>query len=66
MQIILNGTPTELEDGCTIAAVVSRLELAGKRMAVEVNEEIVPRSQHASFTFEVGDQVEIVHAVGGG
>ena len=42
------------------------MALTGKRIAMEVNKEIVPRSRYAQHTFAAGDQIEIVHAVGGG
>ena len=66
MQIMLNGGPHIVADGATIASLVEQLDLAGKRLAVEVNEEVVPRSRHGEHALESGDQVEIVHAIGGG
>ena len=56
----------ELPNGATIAALIEQLALAGKRVAVEVNEDIVPRSQHPDFSLSEGDRVEVVHAIGGG
>lgn len=53
-------------EGCTAAMLVTQLDLAGKRVALEVNGEIVPRSRYDQYEFADGDQVEIVHAVGGG
>ena len=66
MQIMLNGDPHIVADGATIASLVEQLDLAGKRLAVEVNEEVVPRSRHGEHALESGDRVEIVHAIGGG
>ena len=66
MQIILNGDPHVVADGATVASLVEQLDLAGKRLAVEVNEEVVPRSRHGEHALAGGDQVEIVHAIGGG
>ena len=66
MQILLNGESRMVEPGTTLAALVASLELAGRRMAVEVNEEVIPRSEHAETVLGEGDRVEIVHAVGGG
>ena len=66
MQIILNGQTRMLEPGATLAALVAHLELGGRRMAVEINEEVIPRSEYAEFVLGEGDRVEIVHAVGGG
>lgn len=66
MQIQLNGDPHALEGEPMLSELVASLGLAGRRIAVEVNEEIVPRSQHAQTRLADGDRVEIVHAIGGG
>ena len=66
MQIVLNGETRTLEPGTTLAALVASLGLGGRRMAVEVNEEVIPRSEYADHVLGDGDRVEIVHAVGGG
>ncbi len=66
MQITLNGQPTAADPGITVAALIAQLGLAGKRIAVEVNENIVPRSAHESTSLQAGDRIEIVHAIGGG
>jgi sulfur carrier protein len=66
MRIQLNGESLELPDGETVAALLTRLELTGRRVAVELNLDIVPRSQHADTTLNDGDSVEVVHAIGGG
>ena len=66
MLVQVNGEPMELPSGATIAALIEQLTLTGKRLAVEVNEDIVPRSQHPHFTLNEGDRVEVVHAIGGG
>ncbi|HQQ63810.1 MAG TPA: sulfur carrier protein ThiS [Pseudomonadales bacterium] len=66
MQIILNGKPVEVADHTTVTALIDQLGLAGKRIAVEVNEDIVPRSAHANHILQADDRVEIVHAIGGG
>ena len=50
----------------TIAALVAELDLVGKRLAIEKNGEIVPRSQFAAVHLQEGDKLEIVGAVGGG
>jgi len=55
-----------LEPGANIAQLLEALELAGKRVAVEKNGEIVPRSQYADTRLAEGDALEIVVAVGGG
>ena len=66
MNIILNGEEKSLADGATAAALVEQLGLTGRRIAMEVNREIVPRSTFEEHTLNDGDQVEIVHAIGGG
>ncbi|MCI8208510.1 thiamine biosynthesis protein ThiS [Pseudomonas sp. S25] len=66
MHIQLNGEPFELPDGATVLALLTRLDLVGRRVAVELNLDIVPRSQHESTALSEGDQVEVVHAIGGG
>ena len=66
MQIILNGESTTVDANTTIAQLIEQLQLTGKRIAVEINEEIMPRSAHATTPLREGDKVEIVHAIGGG
>lgn len=66
MNIVLNGEQRGLEDTLTLLGLIDRLELSGKRLAVEVNEEVVPRSLHSGYRLRDGDRVEIVHAIGGG
>ena len=66
MEIIVNGTPQQVSDDYTAAQLVESMDLIGKRIAMEVNEEIVPRSGYSGHRFTDGDRVEIVQAVGGG
>jgi sulfur carrier protein len=66
MNIVLNGEQRGLDDALTLHGLIERLDLTGKRLAVEVNEEVVPRSEHAGFRLHDGDRVEIVQAIGGG
>jgi len=66
MNIVLNGKQRGLQEALTLRGLIDQLELAGKRLAVEVNEEVVPRSQHGVCRLHDGDRVEIVHAIGGG
>jgi sulfur carrier protein len=66
MNILLNGAAQALREGADVAELLEVAGLAGKRVAVEVNLEIVPRSQHATRVLREGDRVEIVHAIGGG
>lgn len=66
MHIQLNGERHELPDGQSVADLLQRLDLTGRRLAVELNRDIVPRSQHATTVLVEGDQIEVVHAIGGG
>jgi sulfur carrier protein len=67
MQLTVNGMPrTIIPPVLTVADLVRELGLEGKRIAVERNGEIVPRSRYADTPVEGGDRVEIVGAVGGG
>lgn len=66
MHIQLNGEPYELPDGHTLADLIERMALTGRRLAIELNLDIVPRSQHASTQLKEGDRVEVVQAIGGG
>ena len=66
MNITLNGQPLELQNGATLLDVIRLLELEGKRYAIEVNEAIIPRSEHAGYLVNPGDDVEVVQAIGGG
>lgn len=66
MQVIVNGEPKALPSGASVAELLDALGLTGKRVAVERNGEIVPKSTHASHRLAEGDRLEIVVAVGGG
>jgi len=66
MEIVLNGQAKTLAGPLSVAALVAELGFAGKRIAVERNGEIVPKSAHAQVMIVAGDRLEIVVAVGGG
>ena len=66
MQIYLNGEQQQIPDDTSMTALIELLELSGKRIAVEVNEELVPRSTYSDYNLKPQDNVEIVHAIGGG
>lgn len=66
MQIVLNGEPKTLTDGATVADLVRDLGLQPKFVAVERNETLVPRTDHARCVLSPNDRVEIVTLVGGG
>ena len=66
IQVIVNGNAHRFEYSLDVAALVVELDLAGKKIAVEKNGEIVPKSKHGSTLVLDGDRLEIVAAVGGG
>jgi len=67
MQVMLNGSPHRFDPPpATVAELVQALNLGGKRIAVEKNGEIVPKSLYAETRLTSGDQLEVVAAVGGG
>ena len=67
MNILINGnTKTFDVPELTVASLVVMLDLTGKRLAIERNGEIVPRSQFSEVLLQEGDKLEIVGAVGGG
>jgi sulfur carrier protein len=63
---MVNGKAHSLEPPIDVSALLASLELAGKKVAVERNGEIVPRSAHANTLLADGDALEVVVAVGGG
>lgn len=65
-EILVNGKRRSVPAGHTLAELVRELDLEGRRVAVEVNEEIVPRSRYAEHVLNGGDRVEVVAAIGGG
>jgi thiamine biosynthesis protein ThiS len=66
LSIILNGEPRRIAGGASVADLVREIGLDPKKVAVERNLEIVPRSTLADVTLAEGDQLEILHIVGGG
>lgn len=66
ISVTINGEPRAFDHALTCAELVSALQLAGKRVAMERNGEIVPRSQLGACVLQDGDRLEIVAAVGGG
>lgn len=66
ISIRVNGDCREINTDTTVSSLLELLKLNQGRVAVEINREIVPRSQHARWTLRTGDVVEIVHAIGGG
>jgi sulfur carrier protein len=66
MDIVLNGEPRSLTRPLTVLELLHGEGLGERRVAVEVNGEIVPRGRHREHALRAGDRVEIVHALGGG
>ena len=66
MNIQINGSLQQFDDAFTAAQLIEKLGLQGRRIAMEVNQEILPRSRYDSYHFQENDEVEIIHAVGGG
>ena len=66
MNVYVNGNPTEVEDSIGMSGLIRQLGLADRRIAVELNAELVPRSRFETQALRPEDRVEIIHAVGGG
>ncbi len=64
--IVLNGTSEKIEHNTSISQLLDKLDLTGKRLAVEINQQIIPRSEFASLQLKEQDSIEIVQAIGGG
>ena len=66
MTVVLNGEERSCGEGWTLADLVADLKLTGRRIAVEFNRNIIPRDEYASYRLRPGDEIEVVHFVGGG
>ena len=66
MNIILNGATETIPEQLTLAELIRNMDLSGKRYAVEINEQLIPRSRHDEHRLQEGDNVEVVQAIGGG
>ena len=66
MKIIFNGQALDLAENSSLQSLIESQNLIGKRLAAEVNLEIIPKTEHANYILKNGDKVEIVHAIGGG
>ena len=66
LDVIVNGESKALAEPVTVMQLIQDMDLQGKRIAIEINGEIVPASQHSSVQLSSGDSVEIVGAIGGG
>ena len=66
IQVFVNGSTQQYEGPLAVSELLERMALAGKKIAVERNGEIVPRGAHGATLLADGDRLEIVVAVGGG
>ena len=66
VRIQVNGTNRNLQKGTTVSALIQMLALTERKIAVEINREIVPQSRHEQTQLCDGDRVEIIEAIGGG
>lgn len=66
MQIFINGEAREVPAATTMSTLLELLEMGGQRIAVEINEELVPRSEFGEHQLAIDDKIEIIQAVGGG
>ena len=66
MKVTINGETRELAADSTLLSLLESLDMTRGRVAVEINQEIIPRSQHSEHLLHDGDKIEIIHAVGGG
>ena len=66
IEIMVNGEAQSFDGALTVAHLLARLGLPEKKIAVEHNLEIVPKSAYATHMVESGDRIEIVHFIGGG
>ena len=66
MKIIVNGKEISIPEDSNIQDLVAELGYKNKRIAIEVNEAIIPKSKHHSYLLKSSDRVEVINAVGGG
>ena len=66
IDVVVNGQPRTVNQGISVAELISELGLAGRPVAVERNREVIPRAHHASTQLAAGDHLEVVTFVGGG
>ncbi len=66
MEVQINGETRHVPDESNVAQLLDQMGLTGRRIAVEINEQIVPRGHFGARRLRAGDRIEIVHAIGGG
>ncbi|QDV68714.1 sulfur carrier protein ThiS [Rosistilla carotiformis] len=66
IEVTVNGQTQQIEGPMSVAALLEIVEIPGPYLAVELNEDVVPREQHAEQQVAEGDSIEVVTLVGGG
>ena len=66
MKIFVNGSESIVDEGLSAQQLIENLGLGDQKCAMEVNEVIIPRSDYMHYVLHAGDNVEIIHAIGGG
>jgi thiamine biosynthesis protein ThiS len=66
VEVLVNGESRQVEPGCTVATLLDELRLHARYLAVERNEQLIPRAAHANCVLQPNDRIEIVTLVGGG
>ena len=66
MNIILNNRKEEIQDGITVQQLLHYKKIKNKYMAVEINRNVIPKSDHQTYVIQDGDKIEIITAIGGG
>lgn len=66
MKIYLNGKEQQINPGTSLKQLIETEGLADKRLAAEVNQQIISKAEHANYPLKENDKIEIVHAIGGG
>lgn len=66
MKIYLNGKERTVTNSFVLTDLLAEMELSGKRIAVEINQEIIPRSEHNTYQLNSDDRIEVIQAIGGG
>lgn len=66
MKVTVNGDEIEIKDSASVEDLIIQLSLTKKRLAVEVNQNIISKSRHSETLLSANDTIEIIHAIGGG
>lgn len=66
MQVKINGKQEDITPPMSLVDLLGYLEMSGKRVAIELNQTIIPRSQHLTTFLQEGDEVEVIQAIAGG